>query len=161
MSELRDLTLEDTLEVVKGMRQWDRRCMVAQLGQISDEEFAVNRWQSPGPAWVIYQDGKPAALAGISLPNAWAGTLWFLATDEMKSWGKLLRETRRVIGNITNPRHAEYRHRLEAHTIEGWLGAESLVEHLGFRNEGFRARVGWGGEGFKVWAITGPTKEIE
>lgn len=159
MSEVRDLNLDDAIAVVKGMRQWDRRCMTAMLGPVSDEVFAVNRWQSTGPAWSIHQDGKPVALAGIALPNHWAGTLWFIATDDMHSWGKLLRETHKVIRNITDPRHEHYCHRLEALTIEGWRGAERLVEHLGFKREGLRERVGWGGEGFNVWAITGPTKE--
>lgn len=160
MVEICDLTLEDTLAVVKGMRQWDRRCMVAQLGRISDEEFAINRFSCFGPAWAIRQDGKPVAVGGVSLPNAWAGTFWFIATDEMKTWGKLMRQTLIVLRNVTDPTHPEYRHRVEAHTIEGWAGAESLVRHLGFEHECLRKRVGSGGEGFNVWSMTGPAKEL-
>lgn len=161
MTEFRTLTLADALAVVNGMRQWDRRCMSAMLGPASDDEMAMGRVQTTGPAWSMIVNGAPVAIGGVSFPNAWAGTFWFIATDAMNghSWGKLLTQTRTVLRNITDPRHPNYRHRVEAWTLEEWAAADRLVAHLGFEREGLRRSVGARGESFNVWAITGPVKD--
>jgi hypothetical protein len=154
------LTLAESLEVVRGMREWDRRAVRALLGDIGEEDFAASRWSTDGPAWTAHQAGEKVAIGGLQFVNAWIGVFWFLATDRIagQTWGKLLRHTRTVIANASNPAHEHYRHRIEAYTLGGWGGAERLVERLGFVREGVRRGAGSGGEDINTWAITGPAK---
>jgi hypothetical protein len=160
VSTFTTLTLAEALAVVGGMREWDRRAVRALLGDIEDEAFAVTRWSSEGPAWTANQGGAPVAIGGLQLVNAWTGVFWFLATDRIagQTWGKLLRHTRTVISNASNPAHEHYRHRIEAYTLGGWGGAERLVERLGFMHEGVKRGAGSGGEDISTWAITGPAR---
>lgn len=162
MTELRTMTLADAMVVTAGMRDWDRRAVRALMGEISDEAFAVSRWQQDGPAWALYQNGTPVAVGGLAFMSAWSAVFWLLCTPQMtgQSWRKLLRQTRTVIVNVTSPAHEHYRHRVEAHTLGGWGGADALVERLGFRLEGCRRKAGSGGEDFHVWAIAGQVKGV-
>jgi hypothetical protein len=160
MSGFRTLTLADCLAVVGAMRDRDRECVRALRGPISDDDFAMDRVQAYGPAWSLQQDGRAVAVGGISFQNSWACTFWMFATDEMtrESWRKLIRHTRTVLGNATNPAHEHYRHRVEAYTLDGWQGAADLAARFGFVHEGVRKGFGSGGEDMNVWAIVGPVK---
>ena len=157
---MRDLTLSDCLQVAGRMRDRDRQCVRALMGPVSDDEFAISRVQSYGPAWSMHQYGKPVAVGGVTLQNAWSCVFWMFATDEItrESWRKLIRHTRTVLGNVTNQAHEHYRHRVEAYTLDGWVEAERLAERFGFAHEATRKGFGSGGEDMNVWAIVGPVK---
>lgn len=159
-SAFHDLSLADALAVARVMRDRDRQCIKALMGDLSDESFAVNRWQSPGPAWSLHQAGGPVAVGGVTLQNAWSCVFWMFATGRISShsWRKLIRHTRTVLGNVTNPRTVHYRHRVEAYTLSGWTEAAALAERFGFKHEGTRRGFGSGGEDMEVWAIVGPAK---
>lgn len=160
MNTFTELTLAESIEVVQSMRELDRRAVRALLGYIGEEEFAASRWSTDGPAWTVNQGGTPVAIGGLQFVNAWTGVFWFLATNRIagQTWGKLLRHTRTVIANASNPAHEHYRHRIEAYTLDGWGGAERLVERLGFVHEGARRGAGSGGEDINTWVITGPAR---
>lgn len=158
---LRDLTLDDALHVVRSMRDVDRLCVRALTGGITDESFAMDRFNSAGPAWsVLGADGAPVACTGLSFQTQWCGVVWLLATPGIgrHSWATVMRLARTVLGNVLDPANVHYRHRVEAHTLAGWSGAAGLAKRLGFVHEGTRRAAGAGGEDMHVWAMTGPAK---
>lgn len=160
-AKFEELSLGHALAVVAAMRPLDRACVQALLGDISDEAFAVNRWQSYGPAWALVDgSGQALAIGGVSLPNEWTGVMWLVVRDglPLETWRKLMRQTRTVIGNALDPANSAYRHRLEAHVLESWGDAQKLVRALGFEFEGTRRAAGRGGENVQQWAIVGPVK---
>jgi len=161
MARFEELSLAHALDVVAAMRPLDRMCVQALLGDISDEAFAVNRWQSYGPAWALVDDsGQALAIGGVSLPNDWTGVMWLVLRDglPLETWRKLIRHTRTVIGNALDPANSSHRHRLEAHVLESWGDAKKLVQALGFEFEGTRLAAGRDGQHIQQWAIVGPVK---
>lgn len=150
---IRDLTLADAVIVCSDMRPEDAACVVAITGQRPGEWFAVDRWQAPGPAWTLMQDGQPWAIGGLSMPNDWTGVFWFIARPGMRqaSWREVVRRTRHVMQRAVDPTNPARRQRLEAHVLHGWTGASRLVDALGFQMEGIRRRAGSGGESIEVW----------
>jgi len=151
--QLRDLALADALAVVSDMRQMDAECIRAACGQEPGEWFAVDRWRAHGAAWTLLQDGIPAAIGGLSMPQPWLGVLWLVARPGMSpaSWRKALRTTRTVIASA--PRAGV--HRVEAHVLSGWAEASRFAEALGLTLEGVRAHAGSRGESIEVWASAG------
>lgn len=160
---LRDLTLDDALHVVRNMRPLDRAVITAMAGEIDDEAFAVNRWQSDGPAWSLAQDGEPVAVFGLQLPNAWTAVAWLICTPRIasQSWRKLVRHSRIVAANLMNPEHEAHRHRVEAHVMASWTEAAEFAHRLGFELEGTRRAAGCGGEDMQLWAMTWPGRESD
>lgn len=150
---LRTLTLADALAVVGRMREWDRRCVRAALGDVPDEVFAVNRWQADGPAWSLWTTQGPQAICGMQLPNAWTGVFWLIAADGMAgdSWRKLIRLGRTVLANASDRANAEFRHRIEAHVLSQWVEAAEFARCIGFQLEGTRRAAGSGGEDIETW----------
>lgn len=146
MTELRTLTLDDALFVVRRMREADRRCVRALLGEASDETFALSRWQTEGPAWSVVQDGEPLAILGLSFGTPGVATAWFVATDaiDRRSWRKVLSHCRIVAGNVFG--EGSGLHRVQASTLGDWAEAARFALHLGFEHEGVRRRAGSGGE---------------
>ena len=155
---IRDMTLADALIVCAGMRQEDAACMRAVRNEEPGDWCAVDRWQSHGPAWALYQDGEPWAIGGLTLLTGWSAVMWFIAREGMReqSWRHVLRQTRTVIERASAHDNPERRHRIEAHVLHGWAGATKLVRHLGFRFEGIRHQAGANGESFEVWAHLSP-----
>lgn len=157
---IHDLTLDDALTVVRDMRDADRRCVAAMLGQVDDEVFAVDRWQTSGPAWSLHQDGQSVAILGLQLPNAWTAVAWLLCRPCISgtSWRKLVRHSRTVAGNVMNPGNAAFRHRVEAYVMADWREAAAFAQRLGFEFEGTRRAAGKGGEDVQMWAMVWPGK---
>lgn len=157
---LRALTLADALSVVSRMRPEDRACVQAILGPVSDEVFAVNRWQSDGPAWTLLDaQGNPQAIGGLAFSNDWSAVLWMVAAQGIgrDSWRKLLRATRTVLQEATNPKNPHYRHRIEVCVM--WAEAARFAQALGFEFEGTKRQAGRGGEDVQIWALCSPAKE--
>jgi hypothetical protein len=157
---LRELTLADALIVCGDMRPEDAACVRSATGREPGEWFAVDRWQTYGPAWTLLQDGQPWAIGGLALRNAWSGVLWLICRPGMRSqsWRKALRQTRTVIANAMAPGNPERRRRIEAHVLHGWGGATGFAQRLGLTLEGVMQQAGAQGESIEVWAATGPTK---
>lgn len=151
----RELTLQDAIHVVRNMRANDRRCVEALLGEITDEEFAINRFQAYGPAWTILQAGEPVAIGGVTFVHDWVGVLWMLTTDRIdgQSWRKLIRLGRNIITKAMDPANQYQKRRIEAHVLKGWDAAERFACHMGLQYEGTRRRAGYRGEDFETWAI--------
>lgn len=147
------LTLADTLAVVSRMRERDRQCMRAGLGDIPDEVYAANRWQTDGPAWSLWNERGPQAIGGVALVNAWSAVFWLIATDDMRpdSWRKLIRQTRTVLSNLTDRANPNFRHRVEAHVLSEWPEAVEFSRRFGFEFEGIRRAAGSGGEDIEIW----------
>lgn len=154
------LTLAGALIVTHDMRPQDAACIRAITGHEPCDWFAIDRFQSAGVSLELTQDGQPWAIAGLSLPNRWTGVLWMVARPGMRrqSWQKLIRQARTVLGNAGNPACPEYRHRIEAHVLEGWAEASRFAEGLGFKHEHTRERAGANGENLQVWVRLGPVK---
>lgn len=142
------------------MRPEDAACIRAITGMEPGEWFAVERFQSHGVALQVLQDGIPWAMTGLSLPNAWTGVLWMVARPGMRreTWRKLMRQARTVFSNVEDPGHPEYRHRVEAHVLEGWAEAGRFAAGLGFVHEHTRKAAGSKGESIQVWVRLGPVK---
>jgi hypothetical protein len=152
----RTLTLDDALFVVRRMRVEDRRCLQAVLPDATDDSFAIDRFNTDGPAWTMCNaDCVPVAIAGIAFQTRWSGTIWMVATDgiDRYSFGKLIRLARTVLGQITDPSHPAYKQRIEANVLAGWTGASRFIRHLGFEYEGTRRSAGVGGEDIEMWSI--------
>lgn len=155
---IRDLTLADAVIVCAHMRPEDAACVRAITGQNPGEWFAVDRWQTPGPAWTLLQDHTPWAIGGLSMPNDWTGVFWFIARPGLRpaSWREVIRRTRHVMQRAMADDNPAKRQRLEAHVLHGWAGASRLVDTLGFQLEGIRRRAGSGGESIEVWGCVAP-----
>jgi hypothetical protein len=143
------LTLDACLHVCRNMRDEDRRGIEAAMGKTSAETFAVNRYQSEGPAWFIEQDGAPVCIFGIQLQHDKAGIAWMVCANNMRSFKKLIRFSRTVADNAF--KHAGMR-RIEACTLVGWEQAKEFAKRLGMDHEGTRRQVGTGGESFHIFA---------
>ena len=158
---LRELELADALSVVSRMRDQDRACVRALLDDITNEAFAVNRWQAHGAAWsMVDEAGLPWAIGGVNLPNSWMGIFWLVVAEglPLESWRKLMRHTGNMLVNARDRGSSVYRHRIEAHVLADWPEAQKLVGRLGFIHEGTREGAGRNGEAIQVWAIVGPVK---
>ena len=142
---MRQLTLADALIVASQMREEDRKCVRAVMGDVSDEIFAVNRWSTEGPAWVLDQDG-PVAMFGLSSSSPWMYTAWLVASPRCarQSWKKLIRFARIVRGNVPA-------HRVEALVLSGWVEAARFAHSMGFVHEGTRRKAGRDGQDIEVW----------
>lgn len=149
---LRTLSLDDCLHVVRRMRPEDRACKVAALGwSVTDEAFAVNRFQTEGPAWTLLEGGEPVAIFGLQTAS-WQAVAWLVATPAVtrQSWRKLVRHARTVRSNLGSAAL----HRVEAHVLAGWSEAGRFAEHLGFTYEGTRRAAGSGREDVQIWGMT-------
>lgn len=150
---IRDLTLLDACIVCSDMRPEDAACVRAATGREPGEWFAVDRWQSNGPAWSYLQDGMPWAIGGLTLVNDWAGVAWFLARPKLRTWRPILRHMRAVIDAATREDNPQRRRRIEAHVLHGWAGASRLAGWIGLSFEGLRMGAGAGGESFEMWGL--------
>lgn len=158
---IRDLTLADALTVCSDMRQEDASCVRAVMGEEPGEWYAVDRFQTRGPAWALLQDGQPWAIGGMTT-RGWSGLLWMVARPGLtgQSWRKVLRLARTMLSVASDPVSPQYLHRIEAHVLGGWGGAERFAGRLGrLRFEGTRRAAGSRGEDVHIWAWTGPVKE--
>lgn len=156
----RTLTLADALNVCDAMRDSDWQCVKAICGDLSAEDFAVNRWQTEGPAWTLLQDDDPTAIGGLSFSTPWSAVFWMVAKPSIThhSWRKLLRHARTVLANVCHCDHPHYRHRVEVHTLASWPQADAFAARLGLQLEGRRYAVGSGGEDVNVWVRIGAPK---
>ena len=155
--QFRDLTLVDAITVATHMRQEDRRCIHALMGDIEDESFAANRWGAQGPAWTLADDaGNARAIGGVQFVNDWTGIMWLVVTEglPLTAWRRVLSLSRTVIANAMNPENKSHKHRIEASVIADWSGAQDLVRRLGFRHESTRRAAGKNQEDLQTWAIT-------
>lgn len=159
MIRFEDLTLPAAIEVCRSMRPRDADSLRALLGTLEADSFAVSRWQTDGPAWVMCDEQGPLAIGGLEFRAPWVGCLWFLAhrrVDDMapthETWRKLMRHTRTVIANAIDPSNPHARRRVEAHVIGDWSSASRLVRHLGLEREGICRCAGSGGEDLEIWA---------
>lgn len=152
---MKRLTLEDALYVCANMRERDQQCIQALLGEVSYDIFAVNRWQTGGPAWCLEQDGIPTVIFGLSFHNDWLAVAWMVATPgcSRQSFKKLMRFARTVRANVMAPGPHQKR-RIEAHVLSGWDEASRFAEHLGFVHEGIRRKAGKDGQDLEMWAVT-------
>lgn len=146
-----DLTLADALLVAGGMRAEDRECLNAVLGVCDAEAFAVNRWQTDGAAWTLYDAGRPIAMLGLSQVNPWTLNAWLIGTPGMtpQSWKKLLRFSRTVRGNALQTTR-----RIECMVLSTWPRAARFAESLGFELEGVKRGAGKDGQDILLYAIT-------
>lgn len=152
----RTMTLADALYVSQNMREEQRVCCKAMLGEHDDDTWAVTRWQGYGPAWTLLDDeGVPVAICGLSLQSPWLGIAWLVATDKMtgQSWRKLVRKARTVAANAMNPEHPQHRHRIEAHVLSTWRSASRFAARLGFTLEGVRRGAGSAGEDIEMYGM--------
>lgn len=157
---MRDLTLADALAVCSDMRPEDAACVRAVIGQEPGDWYAIDRFNTAGPAWALLQDGQPWAIGGMTT-RGWSGLLWLVARPglTMQSWRKVLRATRTILSVACNPSSQQYLHRVEAHVLGGWTGAAAFAERIGLLQfEGTMRCAGSRGEDVHVWAWTGPVK---
>ncbi|MGJ7484340.1 GNAT family N-acetyltransferase [Variovorax sp. LT2P21] len=147
---IQQLTLADAVLVASGMRLEDRGCIEAIVGACDAEVFAVNRWQTDGAAWALYQDGRPVAMFGLLKLNPWTLNAWLVATPAMapQSWKKLLRFSRTVRGNALKATR-----RIECTVLSTWVRAAGFAEALGFELEGIKRGGAKGGEDILLYAI--------
>lgn len=146
------LTLADALVVASGMRPDDRACLEAVTGVCDAEAFALNRWQTDGAAWAMYEDGRPVAMFGLSRVNPWTLNAWLIGTPalSLQSWKKLLRFCRTVRGNALQTTR-----RIECMVLSTWPRAARFAESLGFELEGVKRGAGREGQDVLLYAITG------
>lgn len=153
------LTLPAAIVVCRAMRPRDAWCVAALRGEFKPDEFAVDRWQSLGPAWALHDDAGPLLLAGLTFTSAWSACFWLVAHERAdalaptaQTWRKVVRETRKVIANVLDPRNEHAKRRVEAHVMADWPEARRLVQHLGLELEGTCRKAGSRGEDIEIWA---------
>ncbi|APW37164.1 hypothetical protein RD110_08095 [Rhodoferax koreense] len=153
MDEFRTLTLSAAVYVAHHMREMDRECLRA-VSTITDPEvFGLNRWQTDGAAWALFDTfNEPVAIGGISQHVPWCGTAWMVATDAMQpaSWKKLIRHSRKVFRNA-----AKSIPRIEAQVLAGWAEADVFARSLNFELEGVRRRAGRDGQDILTFVYQG------
>ena len=149
---IHSLTLGAALYVCQRMRPLDRACVNAMLGEISADTFAIDRFQSPGAAWFMEQDGEPVAIFGLQHQHEKSVVAWLCCTGSMRSFKKLIRFSRTVADNAA----AHGVRRIEVHVLQGWARAEEFAKHLGCTFEGTRRHSGVGGESFHVYSRVSP-----
>ncbi len=154
------LSLAGALIVCNDLRPLDAACIRAVCGREPGEWFAVDRWETHGVGFEVTQDGMPWAIFGLSLPTNWTALLWMVARPGMQqqTWRKGIRAARGLLDQVADPANAEYRHRIEAHVLDGWAEAAEFIKRLGFRHEHTRERMGKNGENVQVWVRLGPVK---
>lgn len=152
---IRTLTLEDALYVARRMRAEDRRCITQLVGDLTDEAFAISRFQTDGPAWAVMQDGEPVLIGGLQFATPWIAIAWLAATPatSLQTWGKVLRFGRTVLRNATDPGNPYFKRRVEAHVMSDWAGAVRLARRVGFSTEGTRRAAGRDGEDVHMMAL--------
>ncbi|ALV06701.1 hypothetical protein [Roseateles depolymerans] len=152
---LTELTLADAISVVGRMRDRDRECVRELVGEISDDDFAIDRYRSYGPAWALRDEaGMPWAIGGLTLVSGWTGVLWLVVADglPLQSWRKLVRHTRTILVNAMDPLNEHGRRRVEAHVLASWPQAQALVAQVGMEHEGTRRAAGSTGADIQIWA---------
>lgn len=146
------LTLDAAIYIARNMRPENRDSMLQGLPDMSPEAFAINRWQTDGAAWALFQDGTPVAMGGIAMTLPWLGVAWFVVAEGITrdSWKKMLRFSRTVFANArkTIPR-------IEAQCVDGWAMAEKYAKSVGFQYEFTRERAARDGRGIKSFVILG------
>lgn len=151
--ELRALSLVAAVSIATRMRAMDWECLRAVTTIESAEVFGLNRWQTDGAAWALFNDlGEPVAMGGLSQSVPWVATAWMVATDAMDtaSWKKLVRHSRTVFRNA-----AKAIPRIEAHVLHGWPEAEKFASMLKFELEGTRYRAGRNGQDIRTYVYQG------
>lgn len=151
--EMRKLSLVAAVSVAARMRESDWDCVRAFTTITSPEVFGLNRWQTDGPAWALFNDfGEPVAMGGISQSVPWSGTAWMVATDDMDSasWKKLMRHSRTVFRNA-----AKVIPRIEANVLRDWPEADKFARNLKFELEGVRYRAGRNGQDILTFVYQG------
>lgn len=154
---LRELTLADAASVAGRMRNLDRQCVRALLGDITDDEFAADRFRAfaAGAGWSLVDDaGTPWAISGLSFSNTWTCVLWLVVVDglPLQSWRKLVGAAKTLVAKAIEPSSPLGTHRIEAHVLSTWTEAQHLVRRVGMQLEGVRRCAGRGGEDIQVWA---------
>lgn len=146
------LSLMAAVSVAHRMRKMDWECLGAVSAVQDAEIFGLNRWQTDGAAWALFDGDKPVAMGGISLQVPWVGVVWIVATDDMRpeTWKKLMRHASTVMGNAKKSIP-----RLEAHILQGWKEAEKFALAQGFKHEGTRYRAGRDGQNIMTFVYEG------
>ena len=146
----RTLCLADAVFVVNNMRARDRDCLHA-VCELTPDLFALNRWQTDGPAWTL-SEHEPVAIGGVCMPVPWIGRFWMVATDGMtqQAWKKLIRHARTVLRNASKTVR-----RLEAEVLSTWPEAQRFVARLGFELECSRAGAGRDGQDILIYVYRG------
>lgn len=146
----RALTLSDALFVIHNMRNRDMECLRA-VSELTPDLFALNRWQTEGPAWTLLDD-KPVAIGGMCMPVPWIGRFWMVATDDLgqQALKKLIRHTRTVLCNASKSVR-----RLEAEVLGTWPEAKRFAIRLGFQLEGARRGAGRDGQDILTYVYRG------
>ncbi len=162
MGATRTLTLDDAILVARDMREHDRACIQALMPGVQDEQFAVNRWQTDGPAWTLLNDQfEPVAIGGISFQSEWCGVFWFVARPciQRKQWEKAIRTLDTVLSCVQDPNNPNFKRRLEAYTLGGWDAAERFAASR-FDFEGTKRGAGSRGEDILLWARVADKKGL-
>ena len=153
MGEFHTLTLIDAVRIAERMREPDWACVYAVSEIKTAESFGLNRWQTDGAAWSLYNDaGQPVAMGGLSQAVPWNAVAWMVATGDIdySSWKKLIRHSRKVFRNA-----AKVIPRIEAHVLHGWSDAEKFAMKLNFSLEGTRYRAGRNGQDIRMYVYQG------
>lgn len=154
------MQLADAMSVIERMRPQDWDCLHSLRGFMSAEAFAVDRWGTDGPAWVVMDGALPVCVGGLTFHSEWLAVAWFIATPDMRpeTWRKVIRHARTVFSKASDPSFEHYRHRIEAHVMADWAQAQNFAKRLGFSHEGARRAAGRCGEDIQTWAIVGPPR---
>jgi hypothetical protein len=132
------------------------------LPGMSDEQFAVNRWQTDGAAWTLANDAQqPVAIGGISFQSSWCGVFWFIATPAIKrkQWEIAIRALDTALQRAQDPTNPNFKRRLEAYTLSGWSAAERFAASR-FAFEGTKRGAGSRGEDILMWARVADKKGL-
>jgi hypothetical protein len=144
------LSLAASVHIVQNMREQDRECLSLLTDGLTNESFAVNRWQTPGAAWHLMQDGEPVCMGGIAQQVPWVGVAWMVTSERITpdSWKKLIRFSRKVFTNA----HKDIQ-RIEAYVLGGWTQAERYAKSLGFTLESIKEGAARDGQAVKVYVL--------
>lgn len=142
------MTLADALYVIRRMRLSDRRALFAICPDMTDEQFAMDRFGTDYHYTVTAGD-EPVVIGGARIATTKTATMWMVGTDRLPEVApSMIRFAKQFADGLLSQGIA---HRLEGQWIAGQTVCERFARRFGFEFDGCRRKGGAGGEDIMIY----------
>lgn len=137
------------LDVVRNMREWDRREIYATRFDDDPHKVVADVLAFGQVSWLAGLGDRPIAAFGCA--PMWRGvwSMWLFATDDFQQIG--LSVTKLIVRSIVPMLFDAGAHRLEARSMEGHVEAQRWLELIGASRECSLKGYGRDGQDFHVY----------